>query len=139
MADLFDGYPTGAAWDEMFDRSGQVRTSYSHVHQALVQMSATELKGRAERLARSYVNQGVTFDFAGEERPFPLDVAPRVLDGAEWDRVSPGVAQRVRALEAFLADATHVRAQLRLHGLVAQARLLVGTDALDLGLDVCHV
>nr|WP_309712640.1 circularly permuted type 2 ATP-grasp protein [Pseudolysinimonas sp.] len=104
MADLFDGYPSGAAWDEMFDRGGQVRPAYRHVHQSLVQMSAAELRGRADRLARSYVNQGVTFDFAGEERPFPLDVAPRVLDGAEWDRVAPGVAQRVRALEAFLAD-----------------------------------
>ncbi|QTE28491.1 circularly permuted type 2 ATP-grasp protein [Pengzhenrongella sicca] len=104
MADLFDGYPQAAAWDEMFDRSGQVRAAYRHVHQALVQMSATELGGRAERLARSYVNQGVTFDFAGEERPFPLDVAPRVIGGDEWDLISPGVAQRVRALEAFLAD-----------------------------------
>ena len=104
MADLFDGYPPAAAWDEMFDRSGHVRSASTLVHQALARMSAGEIGGRADRLARTYINQGVTFDFAGEERPFPLDVAPRVLDGAEWDLVSPGVAQRVRALEAFLAD-----------------------------------
>ena len=46
----------------------------------------------------------MTFDFAGEERPFPLDVVPRVVAGDEWEHVAPGVAQRVRALEAFLAD-----------------------------------
>jgi uncharacterized circularly permuted ATP-grasp superfamily protein len=31
-----------------------------------------------------------------------LDPVPRVLDGAEWDVVAAGLAQRVRALEAFL-------------------------------------
>lgn len=104
MADLFDDYPAGAAWDEVFDRTGAVRPAYAHVRDTLVQMSESELRGRADALARSYLNQGVTFDFAGEERPFPLDVAPRVIDGQVWDTVSPGVAQRVRALEAFLAD-----------------------------------
>ena len=104
MADLFDDYPTGAAWDEVFDRTGAVRPAYAHVRDTLVQMTESELRGRADALARSYLNQGVTFDFAGEERPFPLDVAPRVIDGEVWDAVAPGVAQRVRALEAFLAD-----------------------------------
>lgn len=104
MADVFDDYPPGAAWDEMLDGVGGVRPAYEHVHSALAQLSAAELRARADTLARSYLAQGVTFDFAGEERPFPLDVAPRVLTGAEWDHVAPGVAQRVRALEAFLAD-----------------------------------
>ncbi len=63
-----------------------------------------ELGGRAEALARSYLDQGVTFDFAGEERPFPLDVVPRVISADEWAEVEAGVSQRVRALEAFLAD-----------------------------------
>src|SRR3954447_17911582 len=38
-----------------------------------------------------------------------------------------------------LADPADVRLELGLHSLVAQAGLLVGTDALDLGLDVRHV
>ena len=33
-----------------------------------------------------------------------VDPVPRVLDGAEWDRLADGLAQRVRALEAFLRD-----------------------------------
>ena len=104
MADLFDDYPASAAWDEMIDADGGSRAAYRGLHKALVQLSAGELRGRAETLARSYLAQGVTFDFAGEERPFPLDVVPRVLAGDEWEQVAPGVAQRVRALEAFLAD-----------------------------------
>ncbi|GAA3807448.1 circularly permuted type 2 ATP-grasp protein [Cellulomonas soli] len=104
MADLFDDYPEGRAWDEMVDQETGPRAAYRHVHGALAQLSAGELRARADTLARSYLAEGVTFDFAGEERPFPLDVVPRVLGGDEWEHVAPGVAQRVRALEAFLAD-----------------------------------
>ena len=104
MADLADGYPQGLAWDEVVDRTGGIRPAYRHVLDALEKMSATELRARADTLARSYLTQGVTFDVGGEERPFPVDVAPRVVTEAEWDSVSPGVAQRVQALEAFLAD-----------------------------------
>jgi uncharacterized circularly permuted ATP-grasp superfamily protein len=38
------------------------------------------------------------------ESPFPTDLIPRIIEAAEWDVVARGVAQRVRALEAFLAD-----------------------------------
>jgi uncharacterized circularly permuted ATP-grasp superfamily protein len=47
----------------------------------------------------------VTFAFSGEEeRPFPLDLVPRILSAAEWSTVERGVTQRVLALERFLAD-----------------------------------
>jgi uncharacterized circularly permuted ATP-grasp superfamily protein len=40
------------------------------------------------------------------DRPgLPLDPVPRVLPAAEWDELKVGLAQRVKALSAFLADA----------------------------------
>ncbi len=111
MADLFDGYgatatksPATPPWDEMFATPGEARPSYKEIHAALAQMTQAELRGRTDALASSYLAQGVTFDFAGEERPFPLDAVPRVIDQAEWVHVEAGIQQRVRALEAFLAD-----------------------------------
>lgn len=111
MADLFDGYAATAArsgsavaFDEMFAADSNVRLPYRQIHAALAQMSTDELRGRTEALASSYLAQGVTFDFAGEERPFPLDPVPRVIERAEWSHLESGVAQRVRALEAFLTD-----------------------------------
>lgn len=111
MGDLFDGYgatatsSTGAvAFDEMFSKPGTARRSYREIHAALAQMTQAELRGRTDALASSYLAQGVTFDFAGEERPFPLDAVPRVIDGKEWLTVEAGVKQRVLALEKFLAD-----------------------------------
>lgn len=108
MVDLFSGYTfPGAktlAFDEMFHAEGSIRDSYRELHPVLNQMTTEELTGRAEALADSYLAQGVTFDFAGEERPFPLDAVPRVIDEAEWTTLEAGIAQRVRALEAFLDD-----------------------------------
>ena len=46
----------------------------------------------------------MTFDVGGVERPFPLDLVPRVIARREWEIIEAGVAQRVQALEAFLAD-----------------------------------
>ena len=121
MGDLFDGYGSTAStrktssgvppFDEMFasapamDGSAESRRAYRELYQALAQMTQEELRGRTESLASSYLAQGVTFDFAGEERPFPLDAVPRVITYDEWSRVEAGVSQRVRALEAFLDDA----------------------------------
>jgi len=84
--------------------SASARDAYKEIHTALARMTQDELRGRTEALASSYLAQGVTFDFAGEERPFPLDAVPRVIAQSEWAVVESGVKQRVRALEAFLAD-----------------------------------
>lgn len=110
MGDLFDGYglerggPLGRAVDEVLDAAGQPREPYRDVVSVISQMSPEDVSSRAGRLARAFMDQGVTFDLDGEERPFPLDVVPRVFTDREWDHIAEGVAQRVRALEAFLAD-----------------------------------
>ncbi len=110
VGDLFDGYGasarglTEAAFDEMVARDGRARLPYAAVASSLAQMDPEEVSARASRLARAFMDQGVTFDLDGEERPFPLDVVPRIFTGPEWSKVAAGVTQRVRALELFLSD-----------------------------------
>ncbi|MEP6981588.1 MAG: circularly permuted type 2 ATP-grasp protein, partial [Nakamurella sp.] len=105
MADLFENYPFGRAWDEMFAAEGEIRDAYRTVHTALKRLDAADLKSRAEILGRSFLDQGITFALGGVERPFPLDLIPRIITAREWQVVEQGVSQRVRALERFLADA----------------------------------
>src|ERR1700759_2666376 len=88
----------------MFSGPGAPRASYAGLISALQPMDPAELRFRADQLARVFTDRGVTFDLGGEERPFPLDLVPRVIDAIEWDLIVRGVRQRVRALEAFLAD-----------------------------------
>ncbi|MBO3748226.1 circularly permuted type 2 ATP-grasp protein [Streptosporangiaceae bacterium NEAU-GS5] len=104
MADVFDSYALADAWDEMFEGPGVPRGPYRALFAALQPLGAEELRFRAEQLARVFTDRGVTFDYAGDERPFPLDLIPRIIDAAEWDLIGRAVRQRVRTLEAFLAD-----------------------------------
>ena len=104
MSTPWSSYAPGRAWDEAMDVEGQVREPYAAVYREIDQMSHEDLHSRAEALASTYLAQGVTFDHAGEERPFPLDIVPRVVSSEDWEIIDPGVAQRVRTVEAFLAD-----------------------------------
>jgi uncharacterized circularly permuted ATP-grasp superfamily protein len=53
------------------------------------------------RLARS----GVLFRSVSGQAAFPLDPIPRVIAEADWLRVEAALGQRVRALNAYVADA----------------------------------
>jgi uncharacterized circularly permuted ATP-grasp superfamily protein len=106
--DLFRDYAArqarSGAWDEMFDRDGNPRASCGNLLDGLRPLTAEDLTARAAALSRDFEDQGITFQLSGQEAPFPLDMLPRVVSAQEWRLVEQGVAQRVRALEAFLAD-----------------------------------
>jgi uncharacterized circularly permuted ATP-grasp superfamily protein len=61
--------------------------------------------GVRARLARI----GVLFRTAAGTTAFPLDPIPRVIAGEDWMHVKEGLGQRVRALNAFVADAYGAR------------------------------
>ena len=60
---------------------------------------------------------GITFNVYGqadaEERLIPFDIVPRIISGAEWSRLTKGIEQRVRAINAFLYDIYHRQEILR--------------------------
>ncbi len=105
---IFEGYrkrgPYTAAFDEMFDKAGTVRTPYKGIYAELAPSDASELAARSDALGRAFFDQGITFSLSGQERPFPLDLVPRVISAAEWSRLERGITQRVRALEMYLDD-----------------------------------
>ncbi|HZU49916.1 MAG TPA: circularly permuted type 2 ATP-grasp protein [Mycobacterium sp.] len=105
---IFDGYNNAGsyanAFDEMFDSQGHVRAPYRGIYAELAPSDASELEARAEALGRAFVDQGITFSLSGQERPFPLDLIPRVISAAEWTRLERGITQRVKALEMYLDD-----------------------------------
>jgi uncharacterized circularly permuted ATP-grasp superfamily protein len=106
---IFGGYNISSdayelAFDEMFDAQGTVRGPYKGIYAELAPSDASDLKARAEALARAFIDQGITFSLSGQERPFPLDLVPRVISAAEWTRLERGITQRVKALEMYLDD-----------------------------------
>jgi uncharacterized circularly permuted ATP-grasp superfamily protein len=105
---IFGGYNSSDAYalafDEMFDAQGNVRGPYKGIYAELAPSDASDLQARAEALARAFIDQGITFSLSGQERPFPLDLVPRVISAAEWTRLERGIVQRVKALEMYLDD-----------------------------------
>ena len=103
MADIFDGYQP-EAWDEMFSGPGEPRAAYDGLICALQPMDPSELRFGADPLARVFLDHGVTFDVggrSGRSRSTSCRGSSTPRTGTSIER---GVAQRVRALEAFLAD-----------------------------------
>jgi uncharacterized circularly permuted ATP-grasp superfamily protein len=109
MGDLFDSYrpatTTGMeAWDEMFEAPGVPRPAARTLHEALQALSASDFEARCAARDRVFRDRGITFQLSGEERPWPLDLVPRIIPEDQWEVLRDGVAQRVKALEAFLTD-----------------------------------
>src|SRR5262245_28050988 len=124
MADLFEDYRLGPGWDEMFSAPGMPRPEYEALFGTLQPLSSADLRVRADVLARAFLDQGITFALKGVERPFPLDIVPRILAADEWRQVETGVAQRIRALEAFLADVYSAGGQVFADGVVPRRLIL---------------
>ena len=85
-------------------------------------LDAADLEALRGRVDDSLHRQGVTFG----PRRFEVDPVPRVIEADEWRELSAGIAQRVRALEAFVADAYGPRAIVAA-GVVPE-RVLRGAD-----------
>lgn len=122
MADLFDDYDLVTrhgrrAWDEMFERAGVPHDSCTVLHEALQALSWDDFEARGAARDARFLDQGITFSLSGEERPFPLDLVPRVISQQEWSVIEAGVIQRVQASEAFLAD-VYGRSEILSEGVV---------------------
>lgn len=85
--------------DEAFGPDGSPLPLYREV---LEEIAGRDLAGLHDRVEAEVAARGLTF---GEGRPIPIDPVPRLIAAEEWDRLEPGLLQRARALNAFIADA----------------------------------
>jgi uncharacterized circularly permuted ATP-grasp superfamily protein len=105
VGDLLDGYKLTHSRDEMLDTAGRPRHHYATLYEQIQTLSRHDFDERCTARDRVFRDRGITFAHSGEEeRPFPLDLVPRIISSSEWVQIERGVAQRVRALEQFLAD-----------------------------------
>jgi carboxylate-amine ligase len=92
-------------FDEAVTEEGNVLPQYGWMFRTLSRMGVRGMKAAEKALHTEQRARGVTFRVDDEpEWLFPLDLMPRIITAEEWSDVSAGLAQRVRALEAFLRD-----------------------------------
>lgn len=100
--ELLADYPvTEGCYDEAFDADGSLRAPSRAAVGAVLRADASELPGRVSRSLR---RAGVRFSSVEGDMEFYVDPVPRVITASEWEPVKRGLAQRVRALNAFVAD-----------------------------------
>ncbi|HEX8206147.1 MAG TPA: circularly permuted type 2 ATP-grasp protein [Solirubrobacteraceae bacterium] len=91
-------YDPQDVFDEAFTAPGTPRDAYGPV---LERLAGHDLDSMVSAVRRRLGEEGCCFD----DEPFRIDVVPRVITAEEWEPLACGLEQRVRALDAFIADA----------------------------------
>ncbi len=94
--------------DELIAESGAPRPVAAALLQLIDRIGEDELRARQRIAERDILTMGITFtvysDGQNIDRAWPFDIIPRVIDGREWDGISSGLSQRLRAINMFIDD-----------------------------------
>lgn len=103
-------------FDEMTAETGP-RAPYREYCRWLGQTELPALRKKSREAESVFRKTGITFnvysDAQADERLIPFDLVPRIISAAEWNSLSRGIEQRVRAINAFLYDIYHRREIIR--------------------------
>ena len=107
----------GRFFNEMDGGEDKPRAPYSRYCEWLATEPAERLRKKAREAETFFRRTGITFNVYGsadaDERLIPFDLVPRILSGREWTKLTRGIEQRVRAINAFLHDIYHRQEILR--------------------------
>ena len=107
----FSEYNPEEFYDEMFEARNRPRSGARLVTDRLGSLSEGELRRRQEAAELSLLHMGITFnvygDEAGDEKVWPFDIIPRVIEPADWNLIERGLKQRIRVLNLFIDDVYH--------------------------------
>jgi uncharacterized circularly permuted ATP-grasp superfamily protein len=98
-------------FDEMQHADGSARSPYADFAEWFAGEAPDHLHRKSGEAEAFFRKTGITFNVYGEaeadERLIPFDIVPRIVSAREWRRLSRGIEQRVRAINAFLHDIYH--------------------------------
>ena len=100
----FETYDPQNLYDEYFAAGGELRQSMQPVIEAFFSSLQTDLPQLSNAFKSELAALGATFSLGDDERVLPFDPIPRVISQAEWQHVTAGLQQRVKALNEFCGD-----------------------------------
>ena len=108
MNKSWKSYKAGDFFDELVTPAGRPRVAARRAVNLLQKLSREEMAARRAEAELAIREMGISFTIYSEgkniDRAWPFDIIPRVISGRDWDKVSKGLAQRTRALNAFIDD-----------------------------------
>jgi uncharacterized circularly permuted ATP-grasp superfamily protein len=110
--------PQAGFVDELFSDRAVPRPHAEDLIASLDRMGRHSLVELARQRDRAFTQQGITFQITSgdgqpRDRPFPLDLVPRIIPAPEWELIERGLVQRIKALNEFLGDVYGRREILR--------------------------
>lgn len=104
-------------FDEMYGYGDKPRDPYKAYCEWFSGEDVGHLRRKSAQAERLFRLTGITFNVYGveeaSERLIPFDLVPRIITAKEWQTLSRGIEQRVRAINSFLHDIYHRQEILR--------------------------
>ncbi len=98
-------------FDEMGIDSGTTRPPYETYKKWFETQDSQSLRKKMSEAEAVFRRTGITFNVYGQkdadERLIPFDIIPRIIGAREWAKLTKGIEQRVKAINAFLYDIYH--------------------------------
>ncbi|MEO6651813.1 MAG: circularly permuted type 2 ATP-grasp protein [Ilumatobacteraceae bacterium] len=94
--------------DELLTDDGEPREVSAALMHLIDSIGEDELRERQRLAEVDILAMGITFtvysDGENIDRAWPFDIIPRMIPGDEWDVITAGLAQRLRAINMFIDD-----------------------------------
>lgn len=108
MIETLNRYPLNGLYDESFGGIRAPRSSSAALFNKLEELSVKEVIGLQKNADNTIAQMGISFtvysDKGNIDRQWPFDVFPRTIELDEWQIISQGLVQRLKALNHFIED-----------------------------------
>ena len=106
---LWDNYNATKAYDGYFTNENKLRKHAVIISNILERYGKDKLQEIEKNCQSTISARGINFrvyaaNNRAEEKKWPLDIIPRIIPKTQWNKVTKGLKQRVKALNLFIDD-----------------------------------
>ena len=109
VSKLWKNYNAKNAYDGYFTKDNKLRKHATIISGILERYGKKKLQEIEKNCQSTISARGINFrvyaaNNRAEEKKWPLDIIPRIIPKKQWNKVSKGLQQRVKALNLFIDD-----------------------------------
>ena len=109
MANMWKKYDSKNTYDEYLNSENKLRKQALIISHILERHGIKILNEIEKNCASTIDSRGINFRVYSsgkklQEKKWPLDIIPRIIPKKQWNKVSKGLQQRVKALNLFIDD-----------------------------------
>ena len=109
MSDFWKNYDSKSTFDGYISKEKKLR-SHAKIIAGILEKYGKKKLQEIEKNCQSTISaRGINFrvyaaNNRAEEKKWPLDIIPRIIPKSQWNKISRGLTQRVKALNLFIDD-----------------------------------